>query len=80
VVISGTAHGGTHPFTVKSSIVLVSGGATVNITVNTPAGTFTTSEIGQEFNFQVQAYFGTSSTNLNNISQDMPTWDFTIVS
>jgi hypothetical protein len=77
VVVAGIGNGGSHPFTAQSTVVLVAGGAMVNITVNTPAGTFTNGDIGRTFTFQARAYFGTSPTSLNNVSQDKPTGSFT---
>jgi hypothetical protein len=78
IVITGINTAGTHPFMAQSGVVLVPGGATVNITVSTPPGTFTVADLGQTFNFQARAFFGTSSTTLSNVSQDMPTGSFTI--
>jgi hypothetical protein len=79
VVITGISTGGTNPFIAQSSVTLVAGGATVTITVKTSANTFTASDIGQTFDFQAKVFFGTSSSNLNNVSQDMPTGNFTVV-
>jgi hypothetical protein len=78
VVITGIGSGGTHPFTAQSGIVFLGEGATFNVTVSTPHGTFTSSDIGKTFTFQARAYFGTSSSSLNNVSVDMPTGSFTI--
>ncbi|TMI13991.1 PKD domain-containing protein [Candidatus Bathyarchaeota archaeon] len=78
VVISGVANVGDHAFTAQSSVVAVAAGASMTITVSTPSGTFTSANVGQTFSFQTVAFFGTTSTTLNNVSQP-DSGQFTVV-
>jgi PKD repeat protein len=69
VVISGVSTTGSHAFTAQSTVVAVASGATVNITVQTPANTFTGADIGRTFSYSTLAFFGSTSTNLNQVSR-----------
>jgi len=78
IVISGVASVGDHAFTAQSSVVAVAAGASMTITVTTPSSTFTSANVGQTFNFQTVAFFGATSTTLNNVSQP-DSGQFTVV-
>ncbi len=78
VVISGVSTTGAHAFTAQSTAVAVAAGATVNITVQTPANTFTGADVGRTFNFQANAFFGSSPTTMTNVSQPS-TGSFSVV-
>jgi hypothetical protein len=78
ISINSTTNTGTNPFNAQSGVATVAPGVTVKITVQTTAGTFTSSEMDLNFKFQISTWFGSSPTSLPNLAYPTRNGDFNV--
>jgi hypothetical protein len=75
-VISGGTSTGSRPFLEQSTTVAIAPAATVTITVTHK---FTSADLGPSYHFQAIAFFGSTPSNLNNVSKNLTTGNFAVV-